>query len=334
MAAGTGGAMSARPTVTFVIPVRDDAARLARCLASIRRNRYPASRIELIVVDNGSTDDSALVARHAGARVLTMEPASVAELRNAGAAEATGDLLAFVDADHVIDAGWIASAVEALGAHAIGAAGAPYRGPADGTWVQRAYDGLRRRPAGRLDVDWLPSGNLVVRRAIFRLVHGFDARLVACEDVDFCQRVRAAGYRVVDDPGLKSTHLGDPASLAALFRGELWRGRDNLRVSLRPGWRHQSWRALPGLAIPVVDLALLALAAGGLATASLAGGIVSLSAIALFFGVASIRTSVMAARLRPMTAAAGLQAFAVALVYDAARALALVVPATHAWRRR
>ncbi len=327
--------MTARPRVTFVIPVRNDAARLARCLASIRRNRYPASRIEIIVVDNGSTDDSALVARRACARVLTIASASVSELRNAGAAGATGDLLAFVDADHVIDTGWIVSAVEALGPYAVGAAGAQYRGPADGTWVQRAYDGLRRRSTSRLDADWLPSGNLVVRRAIFRLVHGFDARLVSCEDVDFCQRVRAAGYRVVDDPALKSTHLGDPASLAALFRGELWRGRDNLRVSLRgPAWRTQPWRALPGLAIPVVDLALLALGAGGLATASPAGSLVGLSAIAAFVGVASIRTSVMAARLRPTTVSTGLQTFAVALVYDAARALALVVPATHAWRRR
>ena len=62
----TGGC--SRP-VSFVIPVRNDARRLHRCLASIAANCYPPDRIEIIVADNGSQDDSAAVAGQAGARV-------------------------------------------------------------------------------------------------------------------------------------------------------------------------------------------------------------------------------------------------------------------------
>ena len=93
--------MTAR-TVSFVIPVRDDAARLKRCLASILRNEYPASLLELVVVDNGSRDGSDRVAREAGALLLSCPGASVSELRNRGAAAARGEVLAFVDADHEI----------------------------------------------------------------------------------------------------------------------------------------------------------------------------------------------------------------------------------------
>ena len=97
------------PRVSFVIPVRDDATRLDRCLDSIKRNRYPGELIELIVVDNGSKDGSREVARQHGAVVLESS-GHVAELRNVGARAALGGIIAFVDSDHEIDGRWIAAA--------------------------------------------------------------------------------------------------------------------------------------------------------------------------------------------------------------------------------
>ena len=52
-----------RPVVSFVIPVRNDAVRLHRCLDSIARNDYPADRVQVIVIDNGSRDDTTGIAR-------------------------------------------------------------------------------------------------------------------------------------------------------------------------------------------------------------------------------------------------------------------------------
>ena len=80
-------------TLSFIVPVRDDAARLRRCLRSIAGDPSPVP-FELIVADNGSTDDSPEVATTAGARVLSLPGQPVAELRNRAAAAATGDLLA------------------------------------------------------------------------------------------------------------------------------------------------------------------------------------------------------------------------------------------------
>ena len=317
------------PRVSFVIPVRNDARRLRNCLASIASNGSTAAAVEVIVADNGSTDDTQETARSAGARVFSWPGPRVSELRNRGAAAATGDILAFVDADHEIVATWTAAAVEALAPERVGAAGALYTAPEPGTWVQRLYGALRGRTRGRQDVAWLGSGNLVVRREAFEAVGGFDASLEACEDVDFCQRLRAAGWRLVGDERLESVHLGDPPTLRALFRAERWRGRDNLRVSLRGPLTAGD---LPSLMIPIVDLmAGATLIAAGLLSLAFGARVMPIVAanlliIALLSALRAARIITRANRIGPLTI---VQAFLVAVTYDAARATALVTRASH-----
>ncbi|MBI1875759.1 MAG: glycosyltransferase [Acidobacteria bacterium] len=326
--------MTDLPCVSFIVPVRNDRDRLARCLQSIAASAYPADCVEVVVVDSGSTDDSVDVARRAGATVMTLQGSNVAELRNAGSRRARGEILAFVDADHEIGAGWLRSAVEDLWRHGVGAVGALCHAPLDGTWVQRTYDRFRARTPGCYEVEWLGSGNLAIRRDVFERAGGFDVSLETCEDVELCQRIRALGFRILNDDRLRNVHLGDPATLGHLFRGELWRGRDNLRVSLRGPW---SWRALPSIAIPIIDLAMVPLALVGLVLAPLrgtAGGSLTLVTVALavMLALVSLRVAAMSRRARLSVRGLG-QAFAVAAVYDAARALALVARAPHRTHR-
>ena len=133
----------------------------------------------------------------------------------------------------------------------VAATGAPYVSPPAANWVQESYDNLRARPSSRQDVDWLGSGNLAVSRAPFERLGGFDRSLEACEDVDLCNRLRLAGHRIVADPALRSVHFGDPSTLRALFFGELWRGRDNARVT----WRGpRTLRHLRSMLIPIATL--------------------------------------------------------------------------------
>ena len=317
------------PNVSFVIPVKNDARRLRNCLASIRRNQFAPAAVEIIVADNGSTDATPDVARAAGARVFSWPGLRVSELRNRGAAEARGGILAFVDADHEIASGWMTAAVEALSPDRIGAAGALYTAPNPGTWVQRLYGALRGRTRGSSDVLWLGSGNVAVKRSAFEAVGGFDASLEACEDVDFCQRLRAAGWRIVGDERLESVHLGDPPTLAALFRAERWRGRDNLRVSLRGPLTIGD---LPSLMIPIIDLLaaltmLVAIALWPVVGAPHPDGRSGQPADRRpAFVPAAARIVTRAGRPGPLIV---LQAFLVAFTYDIARAAALVTRASH-----
>ena len=313
------------PRVSFIIPVRDDARRLQRCLEAIRRDAG-RSAVEIIVVDNGSVDHSVEVAREAGARVLPYPKLSVAELRNRGAAVARGDLLAFIDADHEIAAGWTEAAIDSLGLDDVAAAGALCHAPSDGTWVQRMYDALRGRTKGRHDVEWLGSGNMAVRRDAFLLLGGFDTRLETCEDVDLCSRLRQAGMRVIGDERLRSVHFGDPASLRALFAGELWRGRDNLRASLRGPI---TLRSLPSVVIPIIDVLLVAASLVGVITAPAGGLRVTAAAALVLCSLALMRATRMIHRFGGARPATLVQAFIVASVYDLARALAIVARARH-----
>jgi hypothetical protein len=319
------------PTVSFVIPVRNDAARLARCLRTIRANAAPGHDIEIVVCDNGSRDDSADVARAAGARVLSLPGLPVSELRNQGARAASGRVLAFVDADHEIAPDWVAAALDVFAAdEAVAAVGAMCDPPAGGTWVQRTYGLLRRRPAGARDVEWLGSGNLAMRRDAFDRAGGFDTSLETCEDVDLCHRVRREGYRIREDSRLRNVHLGDPSTLGELFRGELWRGRDNLRVSLRAPF---AIRELPSVLIPVADLVFLAAGVVGIALGSRPGLLTAgLAAGGIMSAAAARATRIVSQDSRTTLLGCG-QALAVALVYDCARAFALVGRVGHDARK-
>lgn len=323
-------AATTAPVVSFVIPVRNDARRLARCLATIRANHYPQGRIEVVVVDNGSTDESVDVAKHASAKVLVRPGLSVGQLRNLGAAAASGEILAFVDADHEIVPEWVGYAVETLSRSNVGVVGSLCEAPGTGTWVQHTYDLLRRRPAGVREVEWLGSGNLALWRSAFDAAGGFDTRLQTCEDVDLCRRVRLGGVRILQDSRLRNVHLGDPATLQELFRGELWRGRDNLRASLRPP---VALRDLPSIVLPIADVSLAAVALVALLTGGKVGLLVAGIAVSLILGAAAARAARMMTQPSQTTALRCGQAFAVALVYDLARALALLRPGRHEARR-
>jgi hypothetical protein len=140
--------------------------------------------------------------------------------------------------------------------------------------------------------------------------------------------VRAAGFRLVSDARLDTIHHGDPETLTAVFRSELWRGRDNLKVSLKGP---TTWRTLATALISVVDVVLAGVAFAG-AAASAAGWLpgipITLASVALF--VAGAAAKVVRARQRDAAPAAGLvETLVVACVYDVARALALFTRAPH-----
>ncbi len=321
--------MTLAPRITFVIPVRDDAARLRQCLDSIAANQRP-DQYEIVVADNGSRDTSVAVARAAGARIVEMPSANVAAMRNTAAGLARADVLAFVDADHLLDSHWIDAATEILHDPGITAAGAHYTTPPNGNWVQRAYGRFRPQRQGLHDTDWLGSGNLLVRRRAFMQVGGFDIALETCEDVDLCNRLRLRGHRLVADDRLRSIHQGDPTSVRAVFLGELWRGRNNFKVTLRGPW---SLRAVPSLAIPVFNLAGVALVVTGAVVWPWVGFLPFVAGATMLVGTTLLRTMRLLSGGPALPAGEVWGTAVIASAYEIARALALVFRATHRTRR-
>ncbi|MBE7561352.1 glycosyltransferase family 2 protein, partial [bacterium] len=100
------------PAVSVVIPVYNDAERLAACLAALAAQEGVAGGFEVVVVDDGSSDGpEAVVAEYAFARLVRQEKAGPAAARNRGAAEARAPLLAFIDSDCIPRPDWLAQLI-------------------------------------------------------------------------------------------------------------------------------------------------------------------------------------------------------------------------------
>src|SRR6476661_7120595 len=97
----------ALPRVSVVIPAYRAARTLPAGLAALAAQTYPADHLEIIVVDDGSPDETAAVAEAAGARVLRQANRGPATARNRGALAATGDLVLFTDADCAPTPAWV-----------------------------------------------------------------------------------------------------------------------------------------------------------------------------------------------------------------------------------
>ncbi|KAF0221098.1 MAG: glycosyl transferase family [Geobacteraceae bacterium] len=194
------------PTVSVVIPVKDRADELKRCLASLAQLNYPQEMIQVIVVDDGSRDDSPLVAREFGALVVPSggKGRGPAAARNVGAANARGEILAFIDSDCTASEKWLAELIPLFNDPKTAAVG----GMVDGMCTTSAVDryeavmsslslGSRERSgSGGDDTFYLPSCNMLVRRTIFLSVDGFDDAMHVGEDVDLTWRLRDEGWTI------------------------------------------------------------------------------------------------------------------------------------------
>ena len=279
------------PFVSVVIPVRNDARRLAVCLASLAKQDYPAECYEVIVVDNGSDDGSRDVAHQAGAQVYCFPQLRVGALRNRGVAAGVGQILAFVDSDHEVPVHWIRRGALELHRNAgVQMIGSPYLAPAGGSWVQRTWELHRLRDRTRREVDWLATGNLFMRRSDFTRVGGFNEDLVAAEDVDLCVRLAANAGTIISDMQVANVHHGEPKTLWQFFKKEYWRGSSGIRAFFAHG---MPLHEVPSLVWPLFHL----LAAMGLAAAVIYGAVaLALLAPLLALGILLVPSVLLAVK--------------------------------------
>ena len=182
--------MTCRPLVSVVVPVRNGERFLGEALDSVLTQDYEP--LELIVVDDGSTDRSGDIARACGAHVIRQEGGGLAAARNAGIAAAQGELIAFIDADDVWLPGKLERQVEYLLDH-------PDVGFVYTSWTILLEPGASVPPQFAKDwrrprAGYLPSA-LVVRSTVLDQVGPFDPTYAIGEDADWLARANEAGIR-------------------------------------------------------------------------------------------------------------------------------------------
>jgi cellulose synthase/poly-beta-1,6-N-acetylglucosamine synthase-like glycosyltransferase len=213
--------MASRPTVSIIVPAYNAEATLGDCVRSLLTQAQPISRLELIVVDNGSTDGTAAIHdRFSGAiRVVRAKKRGAAAARNAGLEIAHGDVVAFTDADCVADPQWASTVIAPLGDQAVGLVGGKILakrpcGPIE-AFGERIYD---VETAIHVSTPpYVAGGNWASRRSVLRDVGGFDERFVWGHDNDLSYRIVRLGYRVVFQPDAVVYHQNE-RTLGGLFR--------------------------------------------------------------------------------------------------------------------
>lgn len=218
--------MTVYPFVSFVIPCLNAERTLDCCLDSIFKVDYPKEKYEVTVVDNGSSDGTVGIVKQYDVRYFVCPRLTIAALRNYGVYNSTGKVLAFLDSDCVIQKDWLMNALKILKDKEIGATGCSYGVPENASWVVKAWY-LPRQDSLR-EVSFIPSGNLVVPRAIFEQVRGFNEQLITGEDYEFCQRVHASGHRIMASGLVQAIHLDNTDSLKKLLKKEIWYGEGML----------------------------------------------------------------------------------------------------------
>ncbi|HEV3410488.1 MAG TPA: glycosyltransferase, partial [Chthoniobacterales bacterium] len=198
------------PKVSVIVCSYNGARTLEACLTSLGQLDY--SDYEIILVDDGSTDNTAeIAARFPDVRYIRQRNQGLSHARNTGAAAATGEVFAYTDSDCMADRDWLYYMIGTLLSGDYAGVGGPNIPPPAKDWVQACVAAAPGGPSHVLLTDTvaehIPGCNMAWYRWVFEQVGGFDTDFwKAGDDVDFCWRVQQAGHEIAFSPAAVVWH--------------------------------------------------------------------------------------------------------------------------------
>lgn len=200
------------PFVSIVIPVRNVEKILGRCLESLKVLDYPKDKYEVIIADSESNDNTPSIAKKYGVIFISTSKKSVCAGRNEGFKITKGEIIAFSDADCVMDRNWIKNSLKYFADPKVGAVGGPNLSPADDTAFAKAVSFIFDRAlfsAGSVHgrvlkntkvVASLPGCNIILRRKVLDGVMPVDETIIGGEDFAMNYKIRKLGYKLLYTP--------------------------------------------------------------------------------------------------------------------------------------
>jgi GT2 family glycosyltransferase len=247
------------PSVTVAICAYNAADTIGECLSSMIALNYPA--LDILVINDGSRDATSEIAHQfRTVRVIDVPNGGLSAARNLALQHATGEIIAYTDADVRADPDWLTYLIQPFVNSNAAAVGGPNVVPADDPWMAQC---VARAPGGPTHVllsdhtaEHVPGCNMAFRRNVLLDLGGFNPVFVrAGDDVDICWRLQRKGYRIAFSPSALVWHR-HRGSIRAYWKqqvgygeGETWlmdRHPEKF-VGDRPIWRGRIYSPIPFL---------------------------------------------------------------------------------------
>ena len=215
--------MEQSPIITIAVLTHNSEKTLEKCLDAIMSQKTDGFSIEIIILDNGSTDKTRKIIKKYGIDYKMLPHMNIPQLRNYAVKIAKAEVVGFVDSDCVIEKNWACAALLILKKPNVSVTGYRYSLPKQKTWLQLNWyiNNNRKIRTGQL----IPGGNLIIKKSPFWSINGFNENIETGEDADFLDRARRAELGIVSDPKIVNIHLGFPHTLKDFYRKEKWYGK-------------------------------------------------------------------------------------------------------------
>ena len=234
--------------ISVVVPCKNEEKYISRCVNSLLRQEGAALEMEVVVVDNGSTDNTLELLKSFGSNITyhVCPDLPIAGLRNYGVEKSTKEWIAFVDADVEVDKHWGESFIgflEELAGKKVDVkriiTGSTCLVPENPTWIERIwYEQLMLRDTAA--TKYINSGNLVLHREMMKTLGGFDTSYKTGEEERLCEEARLRhGGIILKNPGMKAVHHGYPKNIGAFFQRMRWHGKGMSKYLVKP------WKSKP-----------------------------------------------------------------------------------------
>lgn len=230
------------PSVSVIVPAYNAAATIDACITSLLRLDYPRDRVEIVVVDNASTDDTPQILARFGdqVRVLRERTRGPAAARNCGLRSATHALVAMTDADCVVDPQWLRNLVVPLQDTAIAIVGGRILSVQPSNGIERFGEVIHDHEAAitHFAPPYVITMNWASRRAHLETCGYFDEQFLRAEDVELSYRFLRAGLRFAYAADAIVFHHNE-RTIVGLFREGFGHGMHSRHIAAKHGdWLH------------------------------------------------------------------------------------------------
>ncbi len=212
------------PNISVIIPAYNEQEFIESTLFSLKNSNYPTEQFEIIVVDNGSTDKTMEIAKRHADLLLLLSEGNVGAVRNYGAREASGQFLAFLDADCEVSHDWLTNIELLLEEQNDCAFGGTCTSPKNTNWIERYW----LLGSGEKKQKDLVGASIAIRKSDFFSIGGFREDVTSGEDSDLSNRLRNHHISVIVTTKLSVKHFGNANTISGFVRRQIWHSENYL----------------------------------------------------------------------------------------------------------